>query len=170
VGAVPAGNSIQVQGEEIMNRRELLVGSAAAAATLLAKAAGADDHMHDMQGMHDMQHMHAARKFAALANAASDCVKTGQICADHCMEMFAAGDNSTAACARSVSQLLPICATLQQLAEQNSKYTQKYARFAQEVCRDCERECRKHEKEHEACRNCAESCAACAKECDAVAA
>jgi Cys-rich four helix bundle protein (predicted Tat secretion target) len=161
-----------------MDRRELIIGGGAMAAMLLAQMARAQDHAADgqmehmdhMDHMDHMHHAHAARKYAALAAAAADCVKTGQICADHCLEMFAQGDNSTAACARSVSQLLPICATLQQLAEQNSRYVQKYARLAQEVCRDCEKECRKHEKEHEACHNCAESCAACAKECDAIAA
>jgi len=152
-----------------MDRRQLLVGGGALAASLLAQLASADEQPKMDHSQH-MHHDHGARKFAALAAAAEDCVKTGQICADHCLEMFSQGDNSTAACARSISQLLPICATLQQLAAQNSKYTKAYARLAQEVCRDCEKECRKHEKEHQSCRDCADSCAACAKECDAVAA
>jgi Cys-rich four helix bundle protein (predicted Tat secretion target) len=150
-----------------MDRRDMLIGGGAIAATLLAEMAGAEDHDH---GAEDHHHIHAARKYPALAAAAADCVKTGQVCIDHCLEMFAAGDNSTAVCARSVGELVPVCATLQQLAAQNSKYLKKYAALAQEVCRDCEKECRKHEKEHKACKDCAESCAACAKECDAVAA
>jgi len=151
-----------------MERRDMLMGGGAIVASMVVQLARAEDHDHAM-GEHE-HHMHAARRFAALAAAAADCVKTGQVCADHCLEMFAQGDNSTAACARSVNQLLPVCATLQQLAAQNSKYLRKYAALAQEICRDCEKECRKHEKEHQACRDCAESCAACAKECDAVAA
>jgi Cys-rich four helix bundle protein (predicted Tat secretion target) len=151
-----------------MDRREILIGGGAIAAAFVAQTAGADDQDRGA-GAHS-HHTHAARKYAALAASAADCVKTGQICIDHCLDMFAKGDNSTAACARSVNELLPVCAALQQLADQNSKYVQKYARFAQEVCRDCEKECRKHEKEHQACKDCAEACAACAKECDAVAA
>jgi len=153
---------------ETMDRRDVLVGGGAMAAALFAQLANAEDHEQHAEEHH--HHEHAARKFAALTASAADCVKTGQICADHCLEMFASGDNSTAACARSVAQLVPVCATLQQLAAQNSKYTQKYARLAQEICRDCEKECRKHEKDHQACKDCADSCAACAKECDAVTA
>jgi Cys-rich four helix bundle protein (predicted Tat secretion target) len=155
-------------GENRMDRREILVGGGALAALLLSQAGRGDEHVHD--GPDHSHHVHGARRFAALAGAAADCVKTGQVCIDHCLDMFAQGDNATAACARSVNQLLPVCTALQQLAAQNSPYVQRYASLAREICRDCERECRKHEKEHQACRDCAESCAACAKECDAVAA
>jgi Cys-rich four helix bundle protein (predicted Tat secretion target) len=151
-----------------MERRDLLIGSGAMAAALLSKLAAADEHEHAAEEHH--HHEHHERKYAALVATAGDCVKTGRVCADHCLDMFAEGDNSTAACARSVSQLIPVCAALQQLAAQNSKHLKHFAAVAQEICRDCERECRKHEKEHQACRDCAESCAACAKECDAVAA
>lgn len=160
--------------ENAMDRREMMAGGGAVAALLLAGLARADEHEHDHEHEHHgdehAHHAHAARMFTALAAAAADCVKTGHACIDHCLEMFAQGDNSTAACARSVTQLLPVCATLQQLATQNSRYVRKYAALAQEICRDCEKECRKHEREHQACRECAESCAACARECDAVAA
>lgn len=152
-----------------MERREMIVGASALAAAFVARFAAAEEHVHGTEE-HEHHHEHAPRRYAALAATAADCVKTGQVCIDHCLEMFSQGDNSTAACARSVNQLLPVCAALQQLAAQNSKYLRKFASFAQEMCRDCEKECRKHEKEHQACRDCAESCAACARECDAVAA
>ena len=81
------------------------------------------------------------------------------------MEILGQGDKSLAACARSVSDLTAVCAELQQLAAQNSKYLTKYAKVAMEVCQGCEAECRKHAAVHRACKDCAEACAACAKEC-----
>jgi Cys-rich four helix bundle protein (predicted Tat secretion target) len=150
-----------------MDRREALLGGGLLAAALTARLAAADEHVHtDEDHSH---HVHGGRKHAALTDTAADCVKTGQACIDHCLDMFANGDNSTAACARSVNQLLPVCASLQQLAVQDSKYLQKFAMLARDVCRDCEQECRKHDK-HLACRDCAEACAACARQCDAVVA
>jgi Cys-rich four helix bundle protein (predicted Tat secretion target) len=151
-----------------MDRREILMGGGVLAALLAARAGAADEHVHDSAD--HSHHVHGAQKYAALVAAAADCVKTGQVCIDHCLDMFAQGDNATAACARSVNQLLPVCAALQQLAAQNSRYLPRYASLAREICRDCEQECRKHENQHASCRDCAQSCAACAKECDAVSA
>lgn len=145
-----------------MERRDVLLGAGALIAAAATSAAGADEH-----GMH--MHQHGDQKYPTLAAAAADCVKTGEICIDHCLDLFADGDTSTAACARSVNDLLSVCATLRHLATQNSKHLPKFAKVAADICRDCEKECRKHEKEHSQCRDCADSCAACAKECDKAA-
>ena len=147
-----------------MDRRDLLLGAGAVAAALVSQSAqSADDHS---------QHAHhqAGPANKALLAAAADCVRTGQVCIDHCLELFAEGDKSTAACARSVNQLVPVCEALQELAALNSKYLARYARVALDMCKDCEDECRKHEKEHQACKDCADACAACAKECQKIAA
>lgn len=82
---------------------------------------------------------------------------------------MAEGDKSLAGCARSVQQMLPVCAALQQLAVQRSPHLAAYARVAAQICRDCEKECRRHEGHHAACKDCAEACAACAKECESLA-
>jgi Cys-rich four helix bundle protein (predicted Tat secretion target) len=150
-----------------MDRRELLLGAGALAATALAQSArGDEDH-----SQHQHEHHHTgAPTYAALLTAAADCTRTGQVCIDHCLQLFAQGDNATAACARSVSQVVPACQALEQLAALNSKYLGRYARLVMDMCKDCEDECRKHEKEHSACKDCADACAACAKECQKVAA
>jgi Cys-rich four helix bundle protein (predicted Tat secretion target) len=100
-----------------MERRQILLSAAALVAAGMGRAALADDdhaeHMHHHAG---------APANAALLAAASDCVRTGQICLDHCLQLFAQGDNATAACARSVSQVVPACQALEQLAALNSKY------------------------------------------------
>jgi Cys-rich four helix bundle protein (predicted Tat secretion target) len=145
-----------------MDRRDVLLVTGAAIAAAAARSAVADeDHSH---------HMHHAHPYGSLAAAAAECVKTGEICIDHCLDLFAQGDKSIAACARSVTQVTPVCETLRVLATQNSKYLASYAKVAAEFCKDCENECRKHEKEHQQCKDCADACAACAKECTKAAA
>ncbi len=126
-------------------------------------AASADAHHH---------HHHAASATPAKAviAAATDCLVKGEACLAHCLVLLGEGDKDMAACARSVSQMLPVCTALQKLAIQDSKYLKSYAALAAQVCEDCEKECRKHEKKHDECKACAESCAACLKECKALAA
>lgn len=146
-----------------MNRRELLLGGMALAGAALAgnaRAEGEAHHHHDMGG-----HVHSANPYAALATSASDCIQKGEACLSHCLTVLGEGDKDMAECARSVNQMLAICAALQQLANQNSKRLPKLAALALDVCNECEESCKKHAKEHEECRLCGESCAACAKEC-----
>ena len=88
----------------------------------------------------------------------------------HCLVLLGKGDKEMAACAQSVNQLLAVCAALQKLAGQDSRYTPGFARLAAEVCADCEKECRKHENKHAECKACADSCAACVLECRTLAA
>lgn len=89
-----------------MDRRDVLLAvsavAAAAAAAAVQPALGDEDHSHQT---------HRAQMYPALASAAADCVRTGEICVDHCLALFAQGDKSTAACARSVTQLTSICGT-----------------------------------------------------------
>jgi len=144
-----------------MERRDLLIGTGALVAAATARTVLAQqEHAH---------HTHREQKYSALVSTATDCVKTGAVCIDHCLDLFAQGDVSTAECARSVSQMRPVCDTLAVLAAQNSKLLSGYAKVAAEYCKYCEDECRKHEKEHEVCKSCAEACAACGKECQKAA-
>lgn len=147
-----------------MNRREILAGGALFAAATMANSVRAAP----AEGAH--HHHHMAAPAASLATAAADCLQTGQRCIDHCLVLLGDGDKAMAACAKSVNQLMPVCDTLQHMANTNSKYLPQMARLALEVCRDCEAECKKHADKHKECKACMESCAACAKECKAFAA
>jgi Cys-rich four helix bundle protein (predicted Tat secretion target) len=147
-----------------MNRRELLGAAIAAAPVALAVSAafaGEDEHAGHMEHMDHSAHMGAA----GLAEAARKCVAAGDACMSHCLALFVAGDNSVAACAKSVYQMSAMCTALARLASANSPHLAALAKVCREVCLDCEKECRKHEKEHAECKACAESCAACAEEC-----
>lgn len=148
-----------------MNRRELLLSSLAMAGAAVVGNAQAAEHKHDM---HEHHHDAAANNVAVAATAA-DCLQKGEVCLNHCLDLWAQGEKDMAACAKSVNQLVAMCGALQQLANQNSKHLQKLATVAMAVCKECEQECRKFEK-HETCKACADSCAACYKECKKIAA
>jgi len=146
-----------------MNRRELLgVAVGGASLAIAANNALADEHDH----MEHMDHAaHAHLQHAKLSEAARNCVSTGDLCMSHCLALFTMGDNSTAACAKSVYQMSAMCEALARLASANSEHLPALAKVCHESCLDCEKECRKHEKEHVICKTCADSCAACADEC-----
>ncbi len=113
----------------------------------------------------ERHHEHGVSAHASLSEAARHCVSSGDACMSHCLRLFAQGDTTTAACAKSVYQMSAVCEALARLASANSEHLAEFAKIAHATCVDCEKECRKHENEHAACRACAESCAACAEEC-----
>jgi Cys-rich four helix bundle protein (predicted Tat secretion target) len=142
-----------------MDRRQAILGVSAASLALLTASAGAEvPH----------QHTHGATKFKALIDSASDCVKTGNACAAHCVTLFSQGDKEMAVCQSTVMQTVAICAALQQLASLDSPHLLKVAAAARDICLACEAECRKHESKHSVCTDCGDACAACAKHCEAL--
>lgn len=149
-----------------MDRREMLLGTLAAAVTTAAastaSAADANPHQH--------HHQHGGAKHQKLIDSAAHCVATGEICLAHCHDLLGEGDKAMAACARSVSQLIAICAALRSVAAQNGTQLVKMAKVALDICKECEDECRKHEKKHSQCKDCADACADCAKHCKALTA
>ncbi len=143
-----------------MNRRELLLGGMALAGAAVVGQVQAAEHEHH----HDMQEMPNPK----IAETAADCMQKGEVCLNHCLDLWAKGEKDMAACAKSVNQLLAMCGVLQQLANQNSKHLAKQAALTMLACKECEDECKKFEK-HEACKACGESCKACYKECKKIA-
>jgi Cys-rich four helix bundle protein (predicted Tat secretion target) len=102
-------------------------------------------------------------KYGALIDSASECIKKGELCISHCVDMMAGGDKTMGPCSKTVRDMLAMCETLSKLATSNSEFTKKHATLCLEVCKKCEDECRKHPK-HKVCMNCAESCKACSSE------
>lgn len=151
-------------GEVSLPRRQLLAGAGAA---LVAgafggiTAVGAAEHAHDHGHHHPI--MDGAR--ARVVDHAMHCIKTGQICIQHCIDLFKTGDTSVADCADSVLEMLASCNAMAQLATYNSRHLKDLMRVCIGVCEDCEKECRKHEDKHAECKACADSCADCIKVC-----
>lgn len=142
------------------NRRNILLGAAAAATTLASSNVfSATGHMH-----------HNMNSNTGLIDTALDCVKTGQACNDHCIELVKSGDTSIAECMSTVSEMLAACTALSQMASYQSRHLPAIAKVCIAVCEDCEKECRKHAKKHTACKACADACLDCIKACEKAAA
>jgi Cys-rich four helix bundle protein (predicted Tat secretion target) len=141
-----------------MNRRQMLQGAGALAVAGIAANAIAEDRPPP-----------ASATGADLAKTAGDCVRTGEICLAHCIEMLGRGDTDMADCAKSVNQLIPLCAALQSLATQNAAYTAKLAKVVMQACSDCRKECEKF-SQHPVCKACAQACADCYRQCVKIAA
>jgi Cys-rich four helix bundle protein (predicted Tat secretion target) len=111
----------------------------------------------------------AAADKGGLIDAALNCVKAGEICQQHCLELLGQGDKSMAECSKTVTEMLSFCRTLAELAAHKSDHLPKFAGLCADVCKNCEKACRVHEGHHVQCKNCAETCARCAAECAKVA-
>jgi len=149
-----------------MNRREVLLGVAAMAASATASKAFAAGHEHDHM---NMAHDHKSAINEKLIAVAADCALKANICVQHCIVLMGQGEKDLAACANSSSQAAAICTALQQLASAESKQLPQLAKVAMDVCKACEDECRKSER-HPECKACKEACVACYEECRKIAA
>ncbi|MFA6015218.1 MAG: four-helix bundle copper-binding protein [Gallionellaceae bacterium] len=151
-----------------MNRRELLLGAVAVAASAsvgnVFAAENAHNHSHT-----SADHNHPVTRNEKLIAAAADCVEKAQICLQHCLVLLGQGDVSMAACAKSAYQVEVMCGALHKMAIAEAKNLPQLAKVAMEICKACEEECKKTNK-HPECKACEESCAACYKECKAIAA
>ena len=144
-------------------RRRLLMGAGAAAVAVAAGnsafAATGHEHHHPGGGANE-----------GVIDSSLACVKTGQACLDHCIELFKQGDTSVAECADTVQEMLAACTALSQLASANSRHLGAMAKVCIGICEDCEKACREHEDKHPACKACADACKTCIDECKKVAA
>jgi Cys-rich four helix bundle protein (predicted Tat secretion target) len=108
----------------------------------------------------------ALGKPPGLVELGSACIQVGEECQAHCLQQFAAGDTSLAACEKSVSMMLQMCRALVTAAAQSSPRLKDIARVCGQVCRDCEAACKPHAGHHEVCRRCMEACQRCASACE----
>ena len=102
-----------------------------------------------------------------MVGAAGECQVAGEICQAHCQTMLATGDNSLAACAASVRDMMASCSSLMQMAASNSKHLPAMAKLCSQILQECKDECEKH-PEHAECKACAQACDGCLKECKKV--
>jgi Cys-rich four helix bundle protein (predicted Tat secretion target) len=148
-----------------MDRRQFVIaGGSTVALGIASRAFGAEE-----QGTAKTTSTPAAlanAKNRELAETAAACVKTGDICQQHCLELLSQGDKSMAKCATTVAAMLPMCRTLEALSIQGSPHLAEFARTCGKVCRDCEAACKVHASHHQACKDCMESCTRCAAACE----
>ena len=165
----------QLDEEPTTSRRALFQIAAAAGlaqAFATAGSAWADggdmDHMNmDHMNMDHMEMDHGSglSPNQVLIDAALDCVKRGDVCLNHCISLLGKGDTSIKDCARTVSVMLPVCATLAKLAALEAPRLKEFAKVCSDICEDCRSECKKHADHHAVCKKCMESCDSCIQEC-----
>ena len=155
-----------------ISRRTLVEATLAAGAILAAStgpggiAAAADEHAGHGMGISGS----GTVRYQSVIDAALSCVNRGDVCLNHCITVLSSGDVSMEDCIRTVSAMLPMCATMARYAALEATRLKDLAKVCIDVCSDCEAECKKHAEHHAACRACAESCANCIKECKALVA
>lgn len=128
----------------MLTRREMMAAGAAVLVAQAVPAAGAESS--------------GAGKAAALAAAASECVRAGEACLQHCLDLLAKGDTSIAECAQTVNQMLAVCRAVGPLADAGGTHLPAMAQLCQAVCTDCAAACRKHADHHAICKTCMEAC------------
>jgi Cys-rich four helix bundle protein (predicted Tat secretion target) len=152
------------ENEEFVSRRNILKGfglfaAAASSGLSLNALAESTEHSH-------AHHMHTVDlALQRVIDHAMDCIKKGETCAQHCIELFKIGDTSVANCADSVQEMLASCTAMSKLAAYNSKHLKAMMKVCISVCEDCEKECNKHADKHAECKACADSCKDCIKVC-----
>ena len=164
-----------------MNRRELLTTTTTAALLVGALRAEAQPSGKPVpvpaKKPHEGHAGHAAAApvvaanpvLAEVAAAAAECLVTGEACLSHCLRALAQKDDSMAACAATVRDMLAACQATISLASAQSKHLPAMAALCAKICRDCEAECKKHADHHAECKRCMESCARCAAACEKAA-
>jgi Cys-rich four helix bundle protein (predicted Tat secretion target) len=148
----------------MLDRRQLMMTGASALAAL--SAAGPALAQAPAAGEKTTQTSIVPAKNQPLVDSASECIKLGETCLQHCYKTLAAGDKSMARCAETVRAMLPMCEALESLAIQDSPHLRDLAALCGKVCRDCEKACKVHQNHHEICRQCMQSCAKCAEACE----
>lgn len=143
-------------------RRDLLKGAVAASAVIASGSAfGANmDH----------SHMNHGNPNEDVIDTTLHCVKSGQACLDHCIDLFKMGDTSVANCADKVTEMLAMCNAMSQMTSYQSKHLAKVAKVCAAVCKDCKKACDEHADKHKACKDCSDSCEKCIKACEKIAA
>ena len=154
---------------EISKRTLVKAGLAAGAVVTAAFASTHTSVAADEHAGHHMEHGDGgSARYQSIIDAALTCVNRGNVCLNHCITLLSSGDTSMKDCIRTVSAMLPMCATLASYAGLEASRLKDLAKLCIDVCSDCEAECKKHADHHAPCRACAESCATCIKECKAL--
>lgn len=152
-----------------MDRRDFLTGAAALASSFAAARALAAEP--EPAAATAAGSTKRDPRLTKLVDTATECVRTGDACVRHCMNLLATGDTSLAGCMERVLETNAVCEALAKLGALASAPGPQLVAFAAACatyCRDCAAECKKHENHHEICRTCMEACDRCAEACEAL--
>ncbi len=141
-----------------MNRREVLMGTAGAAATLLAaNGAFAADKKDDHDGHHDHAMLECAKE---CQGCETECL----MCSSHCLDEAVKGDKGHATCMQHCLDCAAMCQTCATVMSRGGPYAHTVAKVCADICDLCAAQCEKF-KDDKHCTQCAKVCRDCAKEC-----
>jgi Cys-rich four helix bundle protein (predicted Tat secretion target) len=159
-----------------MNRRDaifttgaMFVSASLGALACGTKNAGGAPLGAPSAGTAPAQHHHHGGN-AELAEAAGECIKKGEACLAHCIDLLSQGDKEMVDCAHTVNEMRSVMHALHTLANTGSKHLGEFAKVAMKFCADCEAACRKHAGMHAVCKDCADACLKTVAACQKVAA
>lgn len=158
-----------------MDRRDFLTGAVTTAIALSGAVASSRADAHD-------EHAHEAAaggaaaqsdpRLAKIVETSLDCVKTGDACIRHCVELLGGGNTALKECLQTALDMTAVCRSMAQLASQataQTKTLRAYVAACAQYCRDCAAACKKHAEHHAACKACLESCNRCVEACESLA-
>ncbi|MEM6958750.1 MAG: Csp1 family four helix bundle copper storage protein [Myxococcota bacterium] len=94
------------------------------------------------------------------ARVAAECHRVGERCLEHCIRLLGNGNTAMADCARTVNEMLPVCAAVGPLAAARSQHARQLAALCKAVCESCLAACEAHRSHHAECAACADACEA----------
>ena len=139
-----------------MNRRNILKASSIAAATVISGKALANKHHKKSNTKHP---------YGKVLQSTEDCITTGAICHQHCVESLISGSTSMKDCIVAVENMLVACEAMQKFSAQKSKFAKSLAKLCIQACEECAEACKPHRSHHQECRDCYEACLDCIKAC-----
>ena len=145
-----------------ISRRDFASLIGAGAASL---AAGSAMNASAASHAHDHSHHKVDDDLMTLIDESLHCMKLGEICDQHALELFKKGDTTLGECSQLVKEMLISCEALYKMSTAKSDRVPALAKFCLGPLADAEKECRKYEKKHVECKNCAEACKTCIKAC-----
>lgn len=141
-----------------MNRREMLASAGILSAVMMSGVSFADDKKGAI----------SKDKLKKVTDTAFDCIKKGEACTSHCLDMIAAGDTSMKNCLPTLANMMAACTAISKVASYDSAKPETIRHLAAvcaDLCKDCSGACKMHADMHAVCKTCMEACNKCTEAC-----
>jgi Cys-rich four helix bundle protein (predicted Tat secretion target) len=147
-----------------MNRREMLTSAGIISSILISGISFADEKKSIAPVSKD--------KLKKATDASFGCIKKGEACTAHCLDMIASGDTSMKNCLPTLANMMASCTAFSKIASYDSVKPETIRHLASvcaDLCKDCSDACKIHADHHAVCKSCMEACNKCAEACTELA-
>src|ERR1700677_107865 len=128
-----------------MNRREMLASAGILSTAILSGVSFAEEKKSEKTNPISKE------KLKKATDAAFDCIKKGEACLAHCLDMQAAGDDSMKDCQPVIANMLAACTAFSKIGSYDSAKPETLRRLASvcaDLCKDCAGICKLHAEKH----------------------